>query len=490
MKKLVFIFMGLLLTFTSQAQLAKWGPVLKLEEYVINGNQNIHGKYLGEINGTDYYTYYSRKPKLVTLEDTRFAFLAVKGTTITKFTPYSDNKYEFLDICIANDQICVTYETGEKKAKRVIKVDYYSPATLKKIKTVNLYDFDPIDKVDPYINIFHSENKEFIGLMANGKNPNTGNGTIIVKTYNNKMEELWTSYYDYNGNGYPEIGDMIITNSGNVILNFMKYQDKDKERLQSFYFVQVSDERIAELEYQLKEKFNMVDYKIGEYKNNQNLFVYTNDIEVNGLKLDFSNEQISNIFTYQTYEGNWKIEKIIDLGNGKYTAALQNRDMATYVVRNSNGAMTTTFFYWNRSFLFLGINGENDELIYKKNLGRKYNHIQGIPSYEQEITMDPYFFVKDGDIHVVYNTDKNTEDKVSNKKEKPTIIPGLVMGTMKPVTKMAIISEDGGVQVKTLFSSKTDKGIFLARLSHLNSDQDLIIVKAKYKKTAVGKVNL
>jgi hypothetical protein len=490
MKKNLLIILCFFAAFQIHAQNVQWGPVLKVKEGFFYSNQTVNGTYLGQLNGADYYTYYTKRPKGFVIEDTRFAFLEVKGSTITKFTPYSDSKYEYLDVNMVNEQICVFYETGEKKAKRNIKVDYYTPSTLKKSKTINLVSFDPIDKDDPYINVFHSENNKFIGLFANGKNPETGKGTIILKCFNDNLEEVWTSYYDFNGNGYPEIGDMMISNSGNITIHFMKYESDKKKRLESFYFAKISGESISELEYSVTGKPEVIDYKIGEYKENQNLFVYTEEESVNIIKLDFTNQNATNIVSQKPYEGNWKIDKIIDLGNGRYTVAVQNRDMVPIPSRNSNGTVTTTFYYWNRSFLFLGINSENDELIYNKYLGRKYAHMQELPSYELEITIPATYIVKEGDIFVVYNTDKNTEDKTSNKKEKPAIIPGFTMATFKPITKMATISESGDIKVKTLCSSKTDKGTFLTTFCHLDSDGKLVVLKAKSKKVAAGKAKL
>ncbi len=482
MKKFLFIIFCLVITTTLHAQLVSWGVTTKLEERFGAPNQAVIGKYLGQINGADYYTYYSRKPKFVTIEDTRFAFCEVKGTKITKFSPYSDTEYEKLDVSATDSKLCVTYVTGEKKAKRNIKLDYFNPSNFKKTETTTLLSFDPIGKDDPYIDLVRSDNQEYIGIIANGKHPETGQGTIIIKCFNKKYEEIWASYYDYNGNGYPEIGDFFVSNTGTVLIHFLKYESEKKKRLESFYFVKISDENINELEYSIDKKVELVEYKIGEYKENQYLMAYTEKENVTGLKIDFSNESISQIFSKPLYEGNWRIDKIVDMQNGNFTIAMQNRDLLVVITRGANNTVNHSYNYWNRSFVFIGINGENDELTYLKTLGRYYGYTQGIPTAELNITIEPFYFVKDGDLHVVYNTDKKTKDFQSNSKEKPGYFSiSFKATTVKPITKMATISESGDIKTKTLFDSKVEKGVFFSKFSHLDENNDLIIAKGKKK---------
>lgn len=491
MKKLLFIILSLFLATTLHAQLASWGTPMKIEERFHAPNQSVSGKFLGTINGADYYTYYSRRPVFVKLEDTRFVFVEVKGTKITKFTPYSEGKYDYLDVAATESQLCVTYVTGEKKAKRNIKIDYFNPSTLKKAQTVTLFSFDPIGKDDPYIEIVRSDNNEYIGVIANGKHPETGAGTIIMKCYNNKYEEVWTSYYDYKGSAYPEIGDICISNEGKVLIHFLLYDSDKKKNLKSFYFTQISDDQINEVGYPIDYKIDLIEYKLGEYKENQFLFIFTEESNISALKIDFLEESTSKLFTHQTYEGNWRIDKIADLKNGNFTVAIQNRDLLVVTRRGANNTIETSYLYWNRSFLFIGINGETDEKTFAKNLGRDYSVTLGFPSSELNISIEPYYFVKEGDLHVVYNTFLNTKDNVSKKSEKPNYISvSLPKFNFKIVTKMAVISENGNLNVKTVFNAKTDKGLFLSKFSHLDENNNLIIAKGRKKELTIGKVKL
>lgn len=491
MKKLLFIILCVFFATTLQAQLASWGTPMKVIERFNAPNQSVAGKYITTFDGKDYYAYYSRKPKFIKLEDTRFAFIEAKGDKITKFTPYTEGQYDYLDVSATESQLCVTYITGEKKAKRNIKIDYFNPATLKKAQTVNLFSFDPIGKDDPYIEFVRSDNNQYIGIIANGKHPETGAGTIIVKCFNTKFEELWTSYYDYTGANYPEIGDVFISNTGKVLIHFLTYESAKKKELETFHFTQISDESINEIEYPLTTKTNLIEYKLGEYKENEFLFVFTEEKTINALNINFVDESISKILTHETYEGNWRIDKIADLKNGNFTIAVQNRDLMVVTTRGANNTVQTSYYYWHRSFIFIGINGETDEKIFDKTLGRDFNISLGIPSDDFNIYLEPFYFVKDGDLHVVYNTERDTKDNVSKKSERPGLFTSSIPKFIpKTVTKMAVVSDNGNLNVKTLFNAKTDKGTFLANFSHIDENNNLIIAKAKKKVLTIGKVNL
>lgn len=491
MKKLLFIILCVFFATTLQAQLASWGTPMKVMENLNAPNQSVAGKYITTFDGKDYYAFYTRKMKFVKLEDTRFAFIEANGNKITKSTPYSEGQYDYLDVSATESQLCVTYVTGEKKAKRNVKIDYFNPATLKKAQTVNLFSFDPIGKDDPYIEFVRSDNNDYLGVIANGKHPDTGAGTIIVKCFNNKFEELWTSYYDYKGNNYPELGDIFISNEGKVLIHFLTYESDKKKTLKTFHFTQISDENISEVEYTLNNKIEIIEYKLGEYKDNQFLFVYTDEKTINAMKINFIEESATKMFTHETYEGNWRIDKIADLKNGNFTIAVQNRDLLVIVNRGVNNTVETNYLYWNRSFLFIGINGETDDKTFAKTLGREYNVTLGFPTSDLNITIEPFYFVKEGDLHVVYNTVINTKDNVSKQNEKPNYFStSLPKFNTRTITKMAVVTDNGNLNVKTVFNSKTDKGVFLSKFSHIDENNDLIIAKAKKKVLTIGKVNL
>jgi hypothetical protein len=240
MKKL-FLFLSLFFVISLQAQQVSWGTPTKLNETFSASNKLVSGKYLGKINGVDYYTYYSRVLKFLTAEGFQFAFCKVNSNGIQKFSPYTTLNYNFIDITIINDQIAVIYTTGEKKEKRNVKIDFYNPNTFLKSKTVTLFSFHPVDKYEPFSRIVYSEDKSQLCMVINGKSE-SGGSTLIIKSYDNKMEELWSENFNYFGDGYPEIGDIVFSNSGKLILHLNIYDsDKNKRKLVSYLFAEITN---------------------------------------------------------------------------------------------------------------------------------------------------------------------------------------------------------------------------------------------------------
>ena len=88
----------------------------------------------------------------------------------------------------------------------------------------------------------------------------------------------------------------------------------------------MSGENTKELSYQFQnKKIEISDYQLGCYGEDRYLMVFTEPKNVTGIKIDFVRENTSEIISYKPYEGSWKIDKIVDLQNGKYTVAMQNR---------------------------------------------------------------------------------------------------------------------------------------------------------------------
>lgn len=489
MKKFLLLFLCIITAFQMNAQLVKWGNQVKLNQGIFYSGFTLQGKYLGNVNGSDLYTYYGYFAKFLKSVDAQAAFIVANGNTTKKFTDLTETEYELIDVSTVEDQVGITYMTGKKLEKRNIKMDFYTPGTLKRNKSNVLFSFNPIDKSYPFVKMIHSPNNQYIGLVINGKHPETGKGTMIFKCYDKNFTELWTSYYDFNNEGYPEIGDIVVSDNGKIVIQFFVYSSEKKKALNNFQFVEMSGENTKELSYQFQnKKIEISDYQLGCYGEDRYLMVFTEPKNVTGIKIDFVSENTSEIISYKPYEGSWKIDKIVDLQNGKYTVAMQNRGIREITTRQNN-MTTTTYYYWNRSFLFIGIDGGNDEILYKKNLGRKFTVSQGIETYELPNVIVPYYFAKDGELCVLYNTDKKTEDNVSNSKEEPfTVRFSMFKG--RPDARLATISENGNIKVKLLFNAKTEKGTFIPQFSHIDQDNNLVIVKVKKKNFTIGKYSL
>jgi len=410
-------------------------------------------------------------------------FIGSKGNVGVK-SEFLDTKYEMLDVSVCKENICIVYLDQEKKDETIIKMDLINPNTFQKVKTETLISFESEKKATPYIKVIQSENKEFKGFVFN-KNNNDNKLSIYI--YNKEMEEVWSTEYTPGTREYYAVGDLNLTNSGKALFQFFIFKDRNKQNIEKILYAELDKQNISEVIQEDKLDYKINDYKITPYTQGQYLVVLTSTEKIMGYKLNFKNNSIDEIFSQKAYYGSWKVDKFMDLKNGKYILALQNRDIMTIIVNQGNGIKDEKFYYWNRSFLFVGINGDNDEITFSKNVGRKYNHMQFYESKVYQVTIEPYYFEKDGNLYVIYNTDKKTEDNVCNSKENPTNLSLYVAkGTLNTITKMIVIDSDGKTKINTLFDSKEHKGTFIPKYAHFDENNDLIIAKSKKKKIAFG----
>ncbi|HNY62838.1 MAG TPA: hypothetical protein PLH70_04785 [Bacteroidales bacterium] len=493
MKKFAFIISCFMAIWGLNAQSVNWGAATKLKTNLFQGNWIANGSYIGSINGTSYYAENVNRAKLVTFEDTRYIFFASDGTKLIRESMPTEIEYDEIGAGVWGEQIYVAHSTTAKKGEKTeVKLDLYDPLNFRKVKTMELFSFQALDKY-PFINLAKSENREFTVFVVSGKNPNTGNGTLIIKCFDKEFNEAWTHYYDYNGSGYPEVRNLFLSDAGELVLSITVYENKRKTKLTSLDFVELSASDSKFVSFPLQsQKMELMDLKVGSYgAPHQYLCVYAENESMVGFKVDFNEGGIDPIFTKQAYDGEWKIDQIMDLGDGKYTVAFQNRGLIEIEVRQSNGIIDRTYFYWNRSFRLIGVDSKTNQTTYDQTIGRRYNVKLAQYVYEPYVTVTPYYFVKDGKVHIVYNTDRETNEKECNKHERPDgrIRVSLAMNTKNPATKMITINEDGKYTVKTLFDEKQTNLTFLSRFCHLNDQDELILPIGKKKKMMFGKMS-
>lgn len=448
------------------------------------------GDYLGEIDGYDYLAIYDNL-----LEDNSFRFsdilfYEIKGNTLTHFSDFSKTRYDVIGVSGSNSKLCISYLSYEQETTKEIKVDFYNPKTFQLENSNSLLSFKAIGKNEPFMRYVQSENKEYNLFVVYGKDSDTDEKGLIVTCFNKDYELVWRNIYNPSEDWDGLIGDIMVTNTGKAIVHFLEFEDPKTNSIKSFHFTKIFDQEISEISQELKENIKIVDYKLGVYTNEKYLIVYTDATNIYASTIDFITQTTSDILTQKTYTGNWKIDKIADLKNGKFALAIQNRDVTTIAVKG-NGATTYKYLCWNRSFMFIGINGENDDVLFTKKTGRDYTHMQIWKPDALQILIEPFYFVKDGNLNVVYNTDRKTEESVCNSEENPTYFYYYVARTTpNPLTKITTITTDGKVTVKTIMDTKVEKGTCLSKFFHLDKEENLIIAKSKSKKITFGIVKL
>lgn len=58
MKKFLLSFLCLIAAFQMNAQVVNWGNQVKLNSRIFQNGHTLQGKFLGNINGSDIYSYY------------------------------------------------------------------------------------------------------------------------------------------------------------------------------------------------------------------------------------------------------------------------------------------------------------------------------------------------------------------------------------------------------------------------------------------------
>ncbi|PKP27838.1 MAG: hypothetical protein CVU02_02550 [Bacteroidetes bacterium HGW-Bacteroidetes-19] len=490
MKNFLLIIVSIVLIFKIDAQSIQWGPTIKTN-YVLHTDLSTHtGDYLGEINGFEYYAYYDMIKWEGKLRSTYFLFYETKGTTLSNFSDFGKHSYDLIGVTSSNSKICITHLSTETKKNKEIKIDFYNPKTFQLENSSSLISFYTVGKNEPFIRFVQSENKEYNLFLVYGKDAETDEKGLIITCFNKDYELVWRNIYSPNEEWNGSIGDIYITNTGKALLHFLDYNDPKSNNIKTFHFSEIYDQEISEISQELETPIKIIDYKLGDYSNGKYLFVYSDATNVYGSTVDFKTKSTKDILNQKTYTGKWKIDKIADLKNGKFTIAIQNRDVTTITVKGG-GSSSNKYFSWNRSFIFIGINGENDDITFSKKLRRNYNHMQFWEPAKLQLLIEPFYFVKDGNLHLVYNTERKTEESVSNSDENPSYFYYYrARTTVKPLTKMVTISEDGKLKVRTIMDSKEEKGTCLSKFLHLDANNDLIIAKSIKKKATFGIVKL
>lgn len=485
MKKFILSILLYITFFQLNAQFVTWGNLVKLNEIIYGYGAYNTGKYLGNINGKDYYTYFGFFNNSFKIPNQQLSFIETNETIIKRFTSLTEKRYKLIDVFIVAEQIGVFHIIISKSDTVDIKYDLYSPNSFKNVKSISLTTFQSIHNQYPFMKMIHSKNNQYVGFIAIGINPLSGNKTLILKCFDHLLNEIWSTYYDDFNNSFLENGKYLITNDGKIVFQFVNYYLKNYASNKRFTFVEIFKDKIKKVNYDFENpNINIIDFKLDYYGDNNYFSVYTQENKVIGCKIEFENQEVYDIFSYQPTHGNWQIDEVLDLKNGKYIVALQNRDVS--IIEYD---MKKSYNYWSNSFLFIGFDSDNYDIFLKKYLGRKLI-VHGSENSDFHISKSPFYFVNDNNLFVVYNTSKNTKDFVLSLKENETSLLKSKYYPSNIDTRIAKISENGTINVTVLFNSENDQGMFLTNFTHIINNENVILVKAKKKKIILGKVKL
>ncbi len=484
--KRIIILICILINISISAQNINWGTPYRTEENFYSSTKLAAGKYLGEIAGFNYYVVYSPYAKTFGFSYfMKLIFIAESQNNVSKVSKYSELAYHLLDIKIINNMIAVFYIEDTSTPEKSIKIDYYSSQTFIKQSSKTLFNYRiQENQLSGFNTMLTSEDKSKFGFITYCYND--GTPSLLFSVYDNQLSKLYTQDYIINDEGFNSFSNAILTNNGDIILNFVNYQSKNYEKVTGFQLIQVNSDQISELNMETGLPIKYCSSSWIEKENNRYVFVYTTENGITGNVVSFKNDDITQLFTQNYYDGNWIIEKLIKMENGNIVAVVANKTHT--IIHNQKAPDVHAYTYKNYSFDCF--DPESSNLLYHSYLGRKFQWGFLIPERDPFLTMPLSVFAKGNDIYAIYNTDRKTKEEINPETESKRSRSFSYHPTIKSITKMAIIDESGKVKTNLLFEYREAKGQCATSFTYLDKDGSFKISKIFRKYITFGTIKL
>lgn len=479
MKKLFVLILSFSLAF-SYAQSIKWAPTSEVNEPFYSLFYNFDGKYIGDINNSQYFIHNHIKTQFYMNDDVVFCILKVQNNQVIQSSNYFDKGYNVLNFMILDNQIAVVYVDDSLTDIHHINIDYYDPSSLQFVKKEHIYSFKPILGKSNYKQMVFSEDKSKIAILSQAINPDNDSYSFLVKVFDNQWNEIYETYHFDEFEKYIKMGDFCVTNNGTILLNINRYTDFNKSNFyKNIYLYLITSTNVSKIQYDPEEDIAFQDVKFLPNQSNPmaSHLITTEKRKFNIHLLDFKAETIEDPIFYKTPSGYWKIDQISELANGNLIFALSNRGITRFSSQNGS-----SYVYWNKNLHILCLDAENHDLVYEKILNRVYYQGEVYLTPGGNLYITPFYYIDQNTVSILYNTDEDLPDE----DELETVESGR---TKNPITKIAVIDENGGMTDQILFDSKDEKGTFVPKYSYVDSDSKIKICKVKKKKVTFGSVN-
>ncbi len=473
MKKL-YLLLIVLSIFSLQAQNIDWGTSYKLEAPIDNNFSIASGKYIGNIDGFDYYAHFERRMMFFPTNFANVSFTKVEGNEVVNTTPYIENEIILFDIIITNNEIAVLYtkETDEEDIWQV-KIDYFNPSDFKLINTTVLNSYK---RDGGYFFTFFakSEDGSKYGIVLDCDNEKEDNKKLIFLVLDQKLNLIWNKDYVTDEKYEISIFKSYINNEGRISLIIFneegivkKGQNKDangkrirKDDPVHFPFLQkinvisiLNDEVNVVNINKLIDFGSFVELKIKHLKNKDYIAIFSTKTKTFGYKFTLSDQTAEQIFEENTYLGTWKINEIFILQNGQCVTVLSNSNDGPFYYTSGNRTIAF-YYYWFMSYRFISFNPETGDVAYNQTLGRNFTWRQNSNSYLNNIYTSTYLSVNENTLSLIYNTNLTKNDDQSDETENPTLEIEKIYSIIDPITKRATIDANGNIETTIINECK------------------------------------
>lgn len=484
MKKIFYLLILVLISTTSIGQVIDWGPTTKLEERISNTLMGVSGKYLGQIDDYDYFTYFVNSNSFGFNNDIQFSFLKVKNNETVLFTPYTEKSYAYFNVLLIENQIAIIYSEKENDQSSAIKIDYYDPDDLKFRNTELLFTYFHTNSFRKESAFCISEDNTFFGIFTSAKNPETNNNSFLIKTFNLKLQEYSETYLILNDDFYNTINCFSINNDGTGFVACSEFNTNEipyvLKRIKIYKFGTKNDQLI---EFQMNSMNQIKDLHIVQIADQKVKMLLIEEENLKIFDLDFENEWFSNDLTFKINQGNWKFDKILKLDNGNYVIAIADKEIETYSDMNNRVSHTLI----NKDIQFFCFDKDLNNKIYSICLGRYFRLNENYLSPKGNLCVSPLYYQKNNTVTLLYSS------KIQLPKQQP--LNGLndyykwKREKNSPCFyQKSTINENGEIITLTLSDYKTEKGLFNTGFCHLNNEETITISKISNKNITFGTI--
>ncbi len=428
MKRILFFLLSNIVIGTF-AQTVNWCNYSKVNE-PFNASPQISGYYIGNIDGFDFFTYYCGIPKKHEAPLYRLAFCKTMNNQTINSSSFTTQECEFI----------------------------FSP------------------------DLSHH------ALVVRAKHPEMDKETIIIKCYDSKLNELWTNYYIFKSQGTTYIHSAFQNNNGLVYLSCLNYDAPKKNQLVKFELAEINSSKVSTVTIEPEKSTNFNSLKSIQIDNHKLFFAYNDDENLMSYSIDFEKNNYVQFVNNPLTSGNWVVSNISNMDNGNFIISLENKLMQTlYVYDEYRRLKYIKYNYLNGHILFLGLNIDENKQTFNRMIARSYDISQQTPTKNSNILINPFYFARGNSLFVIFNSINidqpdftHQDNNYQIEKEKKS---------KHSLTKICIVSEEGDLKLKTLFSLQKDKGVLASTFSYVDQKNNIIIAKCYKKYLTFGKIN-
>ena len=203
MKRILFFLLSNIVIGTF-AQTVNWCNYSKVNA-PFNASPQISGYYIGNIDGYDFFTYYSGIPKKHEEPLYRLAFCKTMNNQTINSSSFTTQEYNLINHTIVNNLPAIIHLspnlTEKSKKFQDINIDFFDPNTLLKKYSDHLLTYEILSNFNSFCEFISSPDLSHHALVVRAKLPDMNKESIIIKCYDSKLNELWTNYYIFKSQG-------------------------------------------------------------------------------------------------------------------------------------------------------------------------------------------------------------------------------------------------------------------------------------------------